>query len=102
MYYVKCIRLFNVSQTSKLIAKSIRGSNTMKTLLTVLAITLTLTIAGQAVQSNYVSESRADCLSKEDVAWYTNRSKSGIPRGCTNADLQSNLNDDNSQWGVNK
>ena len=102
MYYVKCIRLFNVSQTSNLIAKSIKGSNPMKTLLTVLAVALTLTLAGQAIQSNNVNESRADCLSKEDVTWHTNRSKSGIPRGCTNADLQSNLDDDNSQWGVNR
>ena len=102
MYCVKSIRLFNVCQTSNLIAKSIKGSNPMKTLLTVLAVALTLTLVGQAVQSNNITESHADCLSQEDVTWYTNRSKSGIPRICTNAVLKNNLDQGNSQWGVNR
>ena len=102
MYYVKCIRLFNVCQTSNLIAKSIKGSNPMKTLLTVLAVALTLTLAGQAVQSSNVQESHADCLTKQDVMWHSNRSKSGIPRTCTDAVLQNNLSKDNNKWGMNK
>lgn len=74
----------------------------MKTLLTVLAVTLTLTLAGQAVQSSNVQESHADCLSKEDVMWHSNRSKSGIPRTCTDSVLQQNLNKQTNSWGANK
>ena len=68
----------------------------MKTSLTVLVSILTLLLVGGVVaQSNKGKNSEisyADCLSQEDVAWHTDRSKSGIARTCTNSILQHNLN----------
>lgn len=69
----------------------------MKTLLAILGVALVLVSAGQAVQGSSGQVSHADCLSKEDVMWYINRSKSGIPRTCTPSVLAHNLDQLNSQ-----
>ena len=68
----------------------------MKTSLTVLISILTLLLIGGVVAQSDNGEkseiSHADCLSQEDVTWYTNRSKSGIARTCTNSILKYKLN----------
>ena len=65
----------------------------MKKSLTVLVSILTLLLVGGVVAQSEKSEiNHSDCLTQEDVTWYTNRSKSGIARTCTNATLQHNLN----------
>ena len=71
----------------------------MKTSLTVLVSILTLLLVGGVVAQSDNGEksekseiSHANCLSQEDVTWYTNRSKSGIARTCTNSILQYKLN----------
>lgn len=69
----------------------------MKALLGVLAVTFVLVSVGQAVQGSADDVSHADCLSNDDIVWYINRSKSGIPRTCTPSVLARNLNQLNRQ-----
>lgn len=69
----------------------------MKALLAILGVALILVSAGQAVQSSNEQMSHSDCMSKEDVMWYINRSKSGIPRTCTPSVLAHNLDQLNEQ-----
>ena len=61
----------------------------MKISLTVLTVVLTFfLVVGSIAQGSQSVENHADCLTIEDVAWYTDRSKSGIARTCTNSILQ--------------
>lgn len=70
----------------------------MKASLVFLGVTLVLISAGQVVQGGSDDVvSHAGCMSKEDVIWYSNRSKSGIPRTCTPSVLAHNLKQLNSQ-----
>lgn len=64
----------------------------MKALLVILGVALVLVSAGQVVYgSSDDVVGQADCMSKEDVIWHINRSKSGIPRTCTPSVLAHNL-----------
>jgi len=70
----------------------------MKTSLAVLTVIFTFFLVGGSIaQGSPSAENHADCLTIEDVAWYTDRSKSGIARTCTNSILQHNLNQLNSK-----
>ena len=96
MDYVKSIRLFKVSQTFNVSTQPNKGCNTMKTLLIVLALSLTFVLAGQAVQRIDAEQNHSACLTQQDVSWHTKRSKSGIARTCNNEVLQQNLNQESS------
>lgn len=69
----------------------------MKAIGAVLGVTLVLVSAVWAAQSNSGAVDPSECMSREDVVWHTDRSKSGIPRGCTDSVLQHNINPLNSQ-----
>ncbi len=69
----------------------------MKTSLAVVALTLVLVSAVWAAQSNSGAVDHSGCTSKEDVVWHMDRSKSGIPRGCTDSVLKHKLEQLNSQ-----
>lgn len=63
----------------------------------VLAVILVSVSAVWATQSGNSVIDHAECLSKEDVIWHMNRSKSGIPRGCTDGVLRLNIDQVNSK-----
>ncbi|MHA2938175.1 hypothetical protein ACXJY6_07735 [Vibrio sp. RC27] len=63
----------------------------MKTLFAAIVFTTVLAPAYLSKQTDQTHVNHADCLSKNDIIWYQNRSKSGIARTCTEQVLANNL-----------